>query len=123
MKLKNLKVYTSAFNKIVLIDRISKYDIPNNNYEVKVINKETDFGNVKITPIEVAGSLPGQIAFNFFTNDGNILFLTNFVDGDLGPYGKTNIEKIKSAFKNKELKILIMDSGRSNYPGKSIDKL
>lgn len=123
MKLKNLKVYTSAFNKIVLIDRISKYDIPNNNYEVKVINKETDFGNVKITPIEVAGSLPGQIAFNFFTNDGNILFLTNFVDGDLGPYGKTNIEKIKSTFKNKELKILIMDSGRSNYPGKSIDKL
>ena len=49
--------------------------------------------------------------------------MTNFVDGDLGPYGKTNLDKIKSILNNKELKILIMDSGKSNYPGKSIDKL
>ena len=123
MKLKNIKIYTSAFNKIVLIDRISKYDIQHKNYEVKVINRPTEFNNVIVTPFELAGSTPGQIGFNFFVDDGNILIMTNFVDGDLGPYGKTNLDKIKSILNNKELKILIMDSGKSNYPGKSIDKL
>ncbi|ACF07441.1 ribonuclease J [Metamycoplasma arthritidis] len=123
MKIKGLKIYTSAFNKIVTIDRISKYKIEHNDYEIKAINKETHFGNVSVTPIDIAGSLPGQVAFNFHTNDGNILFLTNFVDGNLGPYGQTDIARIKQSFKNKPLKILIMDSGKSNYPGRSIDKL
>ena len=123
LKIKGLKIYTSAFNKIVLMDRISKYDIQNNSFEVKVINKETTFGEVIVKPIEVAGSMSGQVAFNFYTNEGNILFLTNFVDGDLGPYGKTSIDKIKQSFNGKELKMLIMDSGHSNYPGTSIEKL
>ncbi|WP_412031541.1 ribonuclease J [Metamycoplasma buccale] len=123
MKIKGLKIYTSAFNKIVLIDRISKYNIEHNEYEVKVINKETYFNDIKVTPIEIAGSLPGQIGFNFYVNKGNILFLTNFVDGNLGPYGKTDINNIKKVLNNQELKILIMDAGKSNYPGKSIDKL
>lgn len=65
MKLKNIKIYTSAFNKIVLIDRISKYDIQHKNYEVKVINRPTEFNNVIVTPFELAGSTPGQIGFNF----------------------------------------------------------
>ncbi|KDE43688.1 hydrolase [Metamycoplasma hyosynoviae] len=123
MKIKNLKIFTSGFNKIALIDRISKYDIPHRNFEIKVINKETDFNGVQITPIELAGSLPGQIGFNFCTGDHNFLFMTSFVDGDLGPYGRTNLSKIKSVLNGKELTALIMDSGRSNYPGRSIDKL
>ncbi|AWX69605.1 ribonuclease J [[Mycoplasma] anseris] len=123
MQIKGLKIYTSTFNKIVLIDRISKYSIEHNEYDVNVINRPQKFNDVTITPFSIAGAMPGQLGFNFEVDDGNILFLSNFVDGDLGPYGKTDLAKIKNILNNKELKMLIMDSNRSNYPGKSIEKL
>ncbi|MBN0970559.1 ribonuclease J [Mycoplasma phocoeninasale] len=124
MKIKNLKVYTSAFNKIVLLDRISKYNIENANYEIKVIRDSMKFNDVKVTAFDLAGGLPGEVGFNFEYNEGNILFMVNFVDGDLGPYGKTNYSAIKKIIdNNKPLQMLIMDSGFSAYKGKSIDKL
>ncbi|AWX42889.1 putative hydrolase [Metamycoplasma cloacale] len=123
MQIRGLKIYTSTFNRIVLLDRISKYNIEHNEFQINVIDKPQKFNDVIVTPFEIAGAMPGQLGFNFELNDGNILFLTNFVDGNLGPYGKTDIEGIKNLFNNKELKILIMDANRSNYPGKSIDKL
>ncbi|TPR54297.1 ribonuclease J [Metamycoplasma neophronis] len=124
MKIKKIKIFTSAFNKIVLLDRISKYNIENSEYEVRTINSPMTFGDVKVTSFDLAGGLPGQLGFNFEYEKGNILFMTNFVHGDLGPYGKTDIEQIKKIVDNgKELHALIMDSGHSAYPGKSIDKL
>ncbi|WP_373597949.1 ribonuclease J [Metamycoplasma equirhinis] len=124
MKIKNLKIYTSAFNKIVLLDRISKYNIENSHYEIKTINSTIDFEFAKVTPFDLAGGLPGQLGFNFEYEKGNILFMVNFVDGDLGPYGKTDFEDIKKIINNgKPLETLIMDSGLSAYSGKSIEKL
>ncbi|AXE61085.1 ribonuclease J [[Mycoplasma] phocae] len=124
MKIKNLKIYTSAFNKIVLLDRISKYNIENANYEIKVIRDSFAFNDVKVTSFDLAGGLPGEIGFNFEYNNGNILFMVNFVDGDLGPYGRTSYDDIKKIINNgKPLQMLIMDSGFSAYKGKSIDKL
>lgn len=124
MKIKNLKIYTSAFNKIVLLDRISKYNIGSNTFEVKTINKKTAFDGVNVTPFDLAGGLPGQLGFNFETPISNILFMTNFVDGDLGPYGKTDLQQIQQIINNKkELQLLIMDSSRSAFPGRSIEKL
>lgn len=124
MKIPNLKIYTSAFNRIVLLDRISKYNIDNKNYEVKTISMPLKINDVVITPFDVAGGLPGQIGLNFEYSEGNIIFMTNFVDGDLGPYGKTDVNQINSIINNgKKIQLLILDSGHSNYPGRSIDKL
>ncbi|RMA79050.1 ribonuclease J [Metamycoplasma subdolum] len=123
MKIKGLKIFTSPFNKIVLSDRISKYNIDPTTYEIKTIHQPLTFNEVVVTGFEIAGSLPGQLGFNFCVDEGNILFLTSFVHGNLGPYGTTDLNKIKSVLKGKPVQLLIMDSGHSNYPGKSIDKL
>ncbi len=126
MKIKNLKIYTSFFNKSVLNERISKYNIENSNFEIITIKNIVNFDkiNVKVTAFDLAGGLPGQLGFNFEYEKGNILFMTNFVDGVLGPYGTTDIQEIKNIVNNgKELHALIMDSGHSAYPGNSIDKL
>ncbi|TPE56708.1 ribonuclease J [[Mycoplasma] falconis] len=125
MKIKGLKIYTSAFNKIILLDRISKYNIENQNYEVITISQPTKIYDVLVTPFNLAGSLPRQLGFDFQYDEGHITFMTNFVDGDLGPYGKTDLDEIYkiSHANNKSLEMLIMDSGHSAYRGKSIDKL
>ncbi|MBN4089390.1 ribonuclease J [Mycoplasma enhydrae] len=124
MKIPGLKIYTSPFNRIVLLDRISKYNIETRNYEVKTLKSPLKLNDIIISPFDVAGGLPGQIGLNFEYSEGNIIFMTNFVDGDLGPYGKMDIKKIQSIINNgKKVQLLILDSGHSNYPGKSIDKL
>ncbi|BAP39379.1 ribonuclease J [Metamycoplasma canadense] len=124
MKVPGIKIYTSPFSRIVLLDRISKYNIENTDFEVKTISMSVKFDDVIVTPFDLAGGLPGQIGLNFEYASGNIILMTNFVDGDLGPYGKTDVQQIKSIIDNgKPLQLLILDSGHSNYPGRSIDKL
>ncbi|WP_338867495.1 ribonuclease J [[Mycoplasma] gypis] len=123
MKIKGLKIYTSTFNKFVVLERISKYNIEHNEYEVIATNKPFNIGKVLITPLSLAGALPGILGFNFNYNQGNILFLTNFVVGNLGPYGQTNLQKIRHQIGEDEVKMLIMDSGKSNSPGKTFEKL
>ncbi|QJG67215.1 ribonuclease J [Mycoplasma phocoenae] len=123
MNIKGLKIYTSSFNKFVILDRISKYNIEHNDFEVITLNQPKKFGNVLVTPLNLAGALPGILGFNFNVRKGNILFLTNFVNGNLGPYGNTNFKRIKEKIGDDPVEILIMDSGKSNSPGKTIDKL
>ncbi|MGX9358329.1 ribonuclease J [Mycoplasma sp. 128] len=123
MKIKNVKIYTSTFNKFVVLDRISKYSIEHNDYEVIAINKPFNIGKIKITPLPLAGGLPGTLGLNFNTDNQNILFMTNFVIGNLGPYGQTKLQDIQQKIGSDPIKILIMDSGKSNQPGNTINKL
>ncbi|MBU4692240.1 ribonuclease J [Mycoplasma zalophi] len=123
MRIRGLKIYTSSFNKFIILERISKYNIEHNDFEVITLNQKMKLNNVEITPIPLAGALPGIQGLNFNYKNGNILFLTNFVVGNLGPYGNTDLQRIKKQIPDDPLKILIMDSGHSNSPGRTIDKL
>ncbi|UVD81971.1 ribonuclease J [Mycoplasma iguanae] len=124
MRVKNLKIYCSVFSKFIVLERLSKYKIGHNNFEVISLIKRTQIGMATITPISVAGALPGINGYNFETADGNILFLLNLVVGNLGLFGNTNLNFIKKVTNNeKPLLALFLDSGKSNLPGKSIDKI
>ncbi|PZW01526.1 ribonuclease J [Metamycoplasma auris] len=124
MKLPGLKIYTSVFNRIVIMNRITKYNVGTNNFEIKTFNSPLKFKDVIVSNFDVAGGLPGQMGLNFEYQEGNILFLVNFVIGDLGSYGKTDLYRIKKLISNnKPLQMLIMDVSRANYSGKSIDKI
>ncbi|VEU60518.1 putative hydrolase [Mycoplasmopsis bovigenitalium] len=123
MHIPNLNIYTSSFNKVMILDRISKYNIQNKDFKVNVINKTTNFGDIFISPIELAGSMPGHIGFNFITRDGDILFMSNFVEGDLGIYGKLQFEHLKRSFTKRKLIALVVDAGRANYSGRAVEKI
>ncbi|ADN69351.1 ribonuclease J [Mycoplasmopsis fermentans] len=124
MKIPNLTIYTSAFNKIMIMDRLSKYKIPTKNYKVMVINKVTPFSDkLFVKPIDLAGSMPGHIGFDFITPDGDILFMFNFVEGDLGIYGKLSFNELKQRFTKRKILALVVDSGKANFGGKAIEKI
>lgn len=123
MKIKGLKIYTSSFNKIMIMDRLNKYKINQGDYEIFTINKEMEIGSIRVRPILVAGSMTGTIGFDFITQDGDFIYLFNFVEGDLGIYGKTSFQDIKASLRGRKTLAIIADAGHSNYPGKAIDKI
>ncbi len=122
MKLSNITIYCSDFSAFLIKERISKYDIKNQNSKIKIISPEGEkIGSIIVEPIELAGALPGTLGFNFKTNDGSVLFLFNFVDDNLGIYGRTDIAKIKN--NNHNILALVIDSGMSNFNGSSKDNI
>ncbi|EGV00096.1 hydrolase [Mycoplasmopsis columbina SF7] len=123
MKLPDLKIYTSEFNKIMILDRLSKYKIANAAYKVFVMKSVTKVGEIFVQPIELAGSMPGHLGFDFITPNGDILFMFNFVEGDLGIYGKLNFQELAKNFQKRKLLALVVDAGRANYAGKALDKI
>ncbi|WP_029512909.1 MBL fold metallo-hydrolase RNA specificity domain-containing protein [Mycoplasmopsis iners] len=123
MKLPNLNIYTSEFNAIMISERLSKYKIDNPNYKIKILKKVTKIGDIFVQPIDLAGSMPGHIGFDFITPNGDVLFMFNFVEGDLGIYGKLSFEELAKNFTKRNLVALVVDAGRANYGGKAINKI
>ncbi|MCT4469489.1 ribonuclease J [Mycoplasma sp. HS2188] len=123
MHIPDLNIYTSSFNKIMITERLSKYKIMNKNFKIHTISKMTKFNDIFVQPIELAGSMPGHIGFDFITPSGDYLFMFNFVEGDLGIYGKLNFDTLQNAFKKRQLVALVVDSGRANYSGKAVEKI
>ncbi|EFF41684.1 ribonuclease J [Mycoplasmopsis alligatoris] len=123
MSLKNIKVYTSSFNKIIIIDRLNKYKIDAQNYSIEIINKKTKIGSLEVMPLQLAGSMMGTIGFDFITESGDVLFLFNFVEGNLGIYGRTSYEEIKKQIGARKVLSIVVDAGFSNYTGRAIDKI
>lgn len=126
MEIPDINIYCSSFSKTPIIERISKYNIDTSKINVNVLDeKGIKIDNINIKSIPLAGALPGTIGFAFDveSKDKNetLLFLSNFVDGDLGVYGKTDIYNIKKEFPN--IIALFLDSGMSNFNGKSRDKI
>lgn len=123
MDLPNVPVFCSPFSKYPIIERLLKYNIDKSLINIQVIPKEGIIFNksLVVRPILVAGALPGTIGFGFDTKEGAYLFLTNLVNGDLGIYGKTDLSRIKQQYPN--IIALILDSGMSNFNGKSSEKI
>ena len=122
MMVPDITIYCSDFSVFLVKERISKYNIGKSNHKLKTINSKGEkIGSIIVEPIELAGALPGTLGFNFKTEDGSVIFMFNFVDGDLGIYGKTDINKIKED--NPNILALIMDSGMSNFNGVSSEHI
>ncbi|SJZ46282.1 ribonuclease J [Mycoplasmopsis verecunda] len=122
MKIPNLTIYTSAFNKVMVLERISKYGIDQKSFKVVTLRGKTKIGSVEITPFNLTGSMPGNTGFNFSTKAGDYIFMFNYVEGDLGIYGKTFFNALANYFSKNKIIGLISDAGRSYTNGRAIDK-
>ncbi|MFU2193355.1 ribonuclease J [Mycoplasma sp. 2045] len=122
MKIPNLKIYTSAFNQVLVIDRITKYDIQLKKGQVQVIRQKLQFGDLTIVPFGLTGSMPGNIGFNFQTKTGDYLFMFNYVEGNLGIYGKVYFPLLAKYFEGRKIVAIVSDAGKSNVSGRGIEK-
>ncbi|CAM9131513.1 ribonuclease J [Mycoplasma marinum] len=122
MTTKGMKIYGSKFTTEIIKGRVAKYKIGHRDYSINEINKPIKFGDVTVSPIELAHSIPGTYGYNFSTVDGDIIYMSNYVVGDLKQYGKTNLEAIKASASDKGILALLAESARSSYIGSAIDK-
>lgn len=126
MQVPNLTIYTSAFNKVMILDRLSKYKINENNWKIEIVNfsKSIKFEKYEINTFGLSGSMPGHFGIDFVFNDGDFIFMSNFVEGDLGIYGKLNYQElIQRITKGRKILALAVDAGMANYSGRAIDKI
>ena len=119
MEIPGLTIYLSQYTFEIVKERISKYKLGHNDFTLKVLDKDQKIGDINIKTYELANSVPGSIAFNLQTKDGDIIFMSNNTIDDLGVFGKTDLENIKENSNN--ILALLLDSRRSNYKGHSSD--
>lgn len=122
MEIPDIPIYCSFFSKEPILERMSKYNINPKQIKINILSEEgIKINNTIIKSIPLAGALPGTIGFSFTIKEGSYLFLSNFVDGDLGVYGKTDLNNIKKNYP--KIIGLFLDSGMSNFNGKSSQKI
>ncbi|MEE3928319.1 ribonuclease J [Mycoplasmopsis ciconiae] len=124
MQIPGITIYTSPFNKIMIASRLQKYQIEPNSFKIETITKKITIGQTQIQPILVAGSLPGSLGFDFIVDSKtSVVFMFNYVKGDLGIYGNTDYSLIKNSLEDRDLLALVSDAGHANYSGYAIDRI
>ena len=87
--LEGVKVYGSKFTLEVLKEEFSTYKLNTNNLiEVKP-HKTFNVGRIKIFPVSLSHSIPGNLGYAIYTLDGVIFYASDFVFDPLmdGSYG------------------------------------
>lgn len=94
-ELKDVPVYATKFTMTVLKMELEKYNIEATNLKEIRPHSKLDVGGFNIFPITVTHSIPETVAFVLYTNDGAIVYATDFVFDStmLGAY-KTDIGKL-----------------------------
>lgn len=123
MSIKGLTIYATEFTVEIIKERISKYKIGHKDYKILVLKDTQTIGGVTINKIPLAHSIPGTIGLDFQTEDGSIVYMANFAIGDLGAYGKTDLNQIKKSVSEKGILTLLLETKRASYVGKAIDKV
>lgn len=94
-ELPDVPVYATKFTMTVLKMELEKYNIEATNLKEIRPHSKLDIANFSIFPITVTHSIPETVAFVLYTNDGAIVYATDFVFDStmLGSY-KTDIGKL-----------------------------
>ena len=92
----DLPVYATKFTMTVLKMELEKYKIEATNLKEIRPHSKLDIAGFYIFPITVTHSIPETVAFVLYTNDGAIVYATDFVFDStmLGAY-KTDIGKLE----------------------------
>lgn len=94
-ELSEVPVYATKFTMMVLKMELEKYNIEATNLKEIRPHSKLDIAGFSIFPIAVTHSIPETVAFVLYTDDGAIVYATDFVfdSAMLGAY-KTDIGKL-----------------------------
>ena len=119
MQIPTIKIYGSKFTIEIAKARVAKYQISTNQHKFIEIDSETKFEDSSIIPYELANDIPGSYAYKIKTKDGDIVYMSSFVNKDLGVYGKTDLNNIKEG--SDKILAVLLESKYSSHKGSSAD--
>ena len=93
--LKDVKIYGSKFTIDVVREELEVYNFKTNNLVELKPHKTLNIGKISIFPVQLSHSIPGNLGYAIYTNDGVIFYAADFVFDSLmeGSY-KTDIGKL-----------------------------
>lgn len=118
----DVPVYATKFTMTVLKMELEKYNIEATNLKEIRPHSKLDIAGFSMFPITVTHSIPETVAFVLYTNDGAIVYATDFVFDStmLGAY-KTDIGKLAYVGKQGVL-CLMAESSYANREGHTSPK-
>lgn len=93
--LQGVKIYAAKFTIDILKKEFDNFDIPTKDLVEIKANKQISFGKVKVFPVNLSHSIPDNLGYALYTDDGVIFYASDFVFDSLmrGPY-KTDLGKL-----------------------------
>ena len=93
--LPDIPIYATKFTMKILLDELNEYNIKATNLKEIRPHSKLDIAGFTIFPISVTHSIPETVLYVLYTDDGAIVYATDFVFDStmLGPY-KTDIGKL-----------------------------
>ena len=93
--LKNIKIYASKFTIDLLKDEFTSNKLPTNNLVEILPYKTLKFGSVKIFPVSLSHSIPGNFGYAIYTKNGVIFYASDFVfDAMMRGHYQTDMGKL-----------------------------
>ncbi len=123
MLIKGLTIYATKFTVKIIEERIKKYKLGHKDFKVVILKEKQKISGVEISTFPLAHSIPGTMGLDFQTEDGSIVYLANYVIGDLGEFGKTDLKQIKETASDKGILALLLETQRASYVGNAADKV
>ena len=106
----NIPIYTSKATKIIIETTFARWnkEIPKNiiSIEHNIVQK---IGSVEVEAILMSHSVPGTYAFKFKTEDGNLLYMTDYIFEKINQYKGFNPKEFSKLTNEKNL-LLLSDS-------------
>lgn len=107
-KIPNIKIYGSYLTIKSLGIFFSKVNF-SKNLKILNPNEEILINGIKILPIELNSSLPGNYGYSFNSKDGNIIYFTDYIFDSIEEY-KVPLINIFKAISNKDNLLFLSDS-------------
>lgn len=115
--LNGVNVYGSKFTIDAIREEFEEYKISSNNLNVVMPYKTINVGKVKIFPVSLTHSVPGNLGYAIYTKDGVIFYASDFVfDAMMRGHYQTDIGKLAYIGKQGVL-CLLSESIYANRPG------
>ena len=94
-ELPNIPVYGTEFTLEIIKNVLDDQNIKNYNLKTIIPHKKIDFKNTSVFPISLTHSVPGSVGYVINTNDGAIVYTSNFLfDSTMNGAYKTDIGKL-----------------------------
>lgn len=94
-ELPDIPVYGTAFTLEIIKTALSEQEINKYKFITIVPHKKIDFKNTSVFPISLTHSVPGSVGYVINTNDGAIVYTSNFLfDSTMNGAYKTDIGKL-----------------------------
>lgn len=94
-ELPNIPVYGTEFTLEIIKNVLENQNIKNYDLRTIIPHKKIDFKNTSVFPISLTHSVPGSVGYVINTNDGAIVYTSNFLfDSTMNGAYKTDIGKL-----------------------------